>query len=103
MQPHQALRYADAGAEVTVEGCNCLQQYKYTDPDTGMYTEVRNGSCIKTGIGTLPWCYVDSKTCSGQPLLRNGYFWDNCFPSGAQLLYHHHVAISRPAFVRVNQ
>lgn len=67
-------------------GCNCLPQYKFTHPDTGLYVEVRNGSCIKTATGDLPWCYVSADTCSGQPLLRNGYFWDNCFPTGAQPL-----------------
>lgn len=65
-----------------MEGCNCLEQYKYTDPDTGMYVEVRNGTCIKTEPGGLPWCYVDKRTCSGQPLLRNGYFFDTCYPTG---------------------
>lgn len=74
-------------AEVTVEGCNCLEQYKYTDPNTGMYVEVRNGTCIKTELGGLPWCYVDKTTCSGQPLLRNGYFFDTCYPTGAPRAY----------------
>ena len=70
-------------AEITVSQCNCLQQYKHTDPVTGMYFEVTNGSCIGTDLGDLPWCYVSESTCSGQPLLRNGYFWDTCYPAGA--------------------
>ena len=65
-------------------GCNCLQEWKDTDPDTGLYIEMRNGSCAKTEMGGLPWCYVDPKTCVGQPLLRNGYYWDTCFPDGEQ-------------------
>ncbi len=69
-------------AEITVGGCNCLQEWKDTDPDTGLYMEVRNGSCAKTEMAGLPWCYVDKKTCVGEPLLRNGYYWDTCFPDG---------------------
>ena len=69
-------------AEITVSQCNCLQQYKHTDPVTGMYFEVTNGSCIDTDLGDLPWCYVSASTCSGQPLLRNGYFFDTCYPTG---------------------
>ena len=75
-------RAAWCPAEVTVEQCNCLQQYKHTDPVTGLYFEVRNGSCVNTDVGDLPWCYVSAGTCAGQPLLRNGYFWDTCFPQG---------------------
>ena len=81
-------------AEITVEQCNCLQQYKHTDPVTGMYFEVQNGSCINTNLGDLPWCYVSASTCSGQPLLRNGYFWDNCYPQGALACASQHVVSS---------
>lgn len=69
-----------------MEGCNCLQEWKYTDPVTGQYLEMRNGTCTKTETGGLPWCYVSTKTCVGQPLLRNGYYWDNCFPDGEDQL-----------------
>ena len=67
-----------------MEGCNCLQQWKDTDLVTGKYTEVRNGTCAQSEDGRLPWCYVDPKTCFGQLLLRNGYYWDNCYPDGTQ-------------------
>ena len=81
-------RAAWCPAEVTVEQCNCLQQYKHTDPVTGLYFEVRNGSCVNTDVGDLPWCYVSAGTCAGQPLLRNGYFWDTCFPTGLLACMH---------------
>ena len=75
-----------------MEGCNCLREWKYTDPVTGKYLETRNGTCTRTEAGGLPWCYVNPKTCVGQPLLRNGYYWDNCFPDG-----EHHLRVKLSA------
>lgn len=67
------------GAELTVAGCNCLPQYNYTVPETGLFLDVRNGSCIRPHKGALPWCIVDPRTCIGKHrLLPDGQAWDSC-------------------------
>lgn len=67
------------GAELTVGGCNCLPQYNYTVPQTGLFLDIRNGSCIRPNTGSLPWCIVDPRTCIGKyRLLPGGQAWDSC-------------------------
>ncbi len=67
------------GAELTVGECNCLPQYNYTVPETGLFLDIRNGSCIRPHRGSLPWCIVDPRTCIGKyRLLPDGQAWDSC-------------------------
>ena len=68
-------------AAKTVNYCNCLPRYNYTEDGNNFI--VNNGSCIRTNASELPWCFVVEDTCI-TPVLhraglgRNDSAWDTC-------------------------
>lgn len=68
-------------AAKTVNYCNCLPSYNYTQDGNTFSTN--NGSCIRTNASELPWCFVVEDTCITPVLHRSGLgrndsAWDTC-------------------------
>lgn len=75
-------------AAKTVNYCNCLPSYNYTQD--GNTFIVNNGSCIRTNASELPWCFVIEDTCITPVLHRNGLgrndsAWDTCLTTSEAL------------------
>jgi hypothetical protein len=88
-------------AAKTVNYCNCLPTYNYTA--NGQTYAVSNGSCIRTSLSELPWCFVVEDTCitpvPHRPGMgRNASAWDVCLNAGARArtLHFWHIAGRSP-------